>query len=137
MLLQEFNPEIRDKKGSENVVADHLSRLITQKKDANLPPIEEQFLDEHLFHAQTSTSPWYADFVNFLVAQVLPEDLDYHQKKRFLHTIKQYYWEEPYLFKVCNDQMIRRCVAEEESKTFYTIATHQVMVDTLEVRGQP
>jgi len=26
-LLQEFNLEIRDKKGVENVVADHLSRL--------------------------------------------------------------------------------------------------------------
>ena len=26
-LLQEFNIEIKDKKGSENVVADHLSRL--------------------------------------------------------------------------------------------------------------
>ena len=27
LLLQEFNLEIRDKKGSKNVVTDHLSRL--------------------------------------------------------------------------------------------------------------
>ena len=43
--------EIRDKKGSENVVADHLSRLITQDGNADLLPIVENFPDEHLFQA--------------------------------------------------------------------------------------
>ena len=98
----------------KNVVADHLSRLTVPEGDADLLPIVENFPDEHLFHAQASTSPWYADFVNFIIAQVLPEDLDYHQKKRFLSLVKQYYWDEPYLFKLRNDQVIRRCVAEEE-----------------------
>ncbi|CAN6583764.1 unnamed protein product [Malus baccata var. baccata] len=45
LLLQEFNIEIRDKKGSENVVADHLSRLV-QEEDCL--PILETFLDEQL-----------------------------------------------------------------------------------------
>ena len=45
LLLQEFDLEIRDKKGSENVVADHLSRLIVEPVDDNLP-IEESFPDE-------------------------------------------------------------------------------------------
>ncbi|CAN6583767.1 unnamed protein product [Malus baccata var. baccata] len=45
LLLQEFNIEIRDKKGSENVVADHLSRLV-QEEDCL--PILETFLGEQL-----------------------------------------------------------------------------------------
>ena len=57
LLLQEFNLEIRDKKGSESVVADHLSRLTTQEGDADILPIVENFPEEHLFQAQASTSP--------------------------------------------------------------------------------
>ncbi|XP_076927296.1 uncharacterized protein LOC143590815 [Bidens hawaiensis] len=33
LLLQEFDVEIREKKGSENVVADHLSRLVGQEEE--------------------------------------------------------------------------------------------------------
>ncbi|CAN6691813.1 unnamed protein product [Malus baccata var. baccata] len=46
-LLQEFDIEIRDKKGSENVVADHLSRMV-HEEDANVVPIQDTFPDEQL-----------------------------------------------------------------------------------------
>ena len=59
LLLQEFDLEIRDKKGIENVVADHLSRLIVEHTDDNLP-ILESFPDEQLLHV--SHRPWYADW---------------------------------------------------------------------------
>ena len=54
LLLQEFNLEIRDKLGKENLIADHLSRLIL---DNNLSsPLSDVFPDEHLYvlHGETS-----------------------------------------------------------------------------------
>ncbi|CAN6700804.1 unnamed protein product [Malus baccata var. baccata] len=47
LLLQEFDVEIRDEKGSDNVVADHLSRMV-HTEDANVVPIPETFPDEQL-----------------------------------------------------------------------------------------
>ncbi|KAK8625435.1 hypothetical protein V6N13_090307 [Hibiscus sabdariffa] len=58
LLLQEFNLEIKDKKGRENLVADHLSRIPLTSSD---PPIKEEFPDESLFLAQSSKLPWFAD----------------------------------------------------------------------------
>jgi len=56
LLLQEFNIEIRDKKCSENVVADHLSR-ITVYFTEEATPISETFPDEQLMHIAHAHSP--------------------------------------------------------------------------------
>jgi hypothetical protein len=65
-LLQEFDIEIRDKKGSKNVVADHLSR-ITVDFNEEATPISKTFPDEQLMHIAHTPSPWSADVVNYLV----------------------------------------------------------------------
>ncbi|CAN6720986.1 unnamed protein product [Malus baccata var. baccata] len=54
LLLQEFDIEIKDKKGSDNEVADHLSRLVREEK---VLPISEMFLDEQLLSIKVS-APW-------------------------------------------------------------------------------
>ena len=48
-MLKEFDLEIRDKKGTENIVADHLSRIELENEDEATPPINENFPGEHLF----------------------------------------------------------------------------------------
>nr|XP_027118569.1 uncharacterized protein LOC113735782 [Coffea arabica] len=68
LLLQEFNLEIKDKSGAENLVADHLSRLLAHKEEQ---PLREAFPEEQLL-AVDSSAPWYADMVNFLVTNQLP-----------------------------------------------------------------
>ncbi|XP_076891846.1 uncharacterized protein LOC143543396 [Bidens hawaiensis] len=71
LLHQEFDVEIRDKKGSENVVADHISRLVERKEEEDALAINESFPDEQLF--SVLTLPWYVDILNFLVAGTIPE----------------------------------------------------------------
>jgi hypothetical protein len=105
LLLQEFDIEIRDKKGSENSVADHLSRI---NFDENRE-IQDQIPSEQLM-AVSANSPWYAHVVNFLVCDIVPADLSYQRKKKFLHDAKNYYWDEPFLYKHCVDGIVRRCV---------------------------
>ena len=69
LLLQEFNVEIIDKKGTKIVVTDHLSRLETEKGIEDRKDIDESFLDEQLFGVDTF-KPWYVDIVNFLACKV-------------------------------------------------------------------
>ncbi|XP_073309943.1 uncharacterized protein [Primulina huaijiensis] len=59
--------------------------------------------------------PWFADFANFLVTGST-SNLTFHQRKKLFSDVNYYFWEEPFLFKICADAMIRRCVAEEEMR---------------------
>ena len=108
-LLQEFDLEIKDTKGNENSVVDHLSRLHV----SGTGDISDFFHDEHLL-AVSSHAPWFAHIVNFLMTRSIPKHWNRHRKDKFLHELKYSYWEEPLLFYVGYDQIIRRCVAEEE-----------------------
>ncbi|XP_073119981.1 uncharacterized protein [Henckelia pumila] len=117
LLLQEFDLEIKDKKRVENVVADHRSRLefIPECAQNDIEDIDDWFPDEKLFAIENY--PWYANFSNYVVTGKLPHNLFFHQKKKFLSDVKHYFWEEPFLFKICADSMIQRCVAEGEMKS--------------------
>lgn len=79
MLLQEFNLTIKDKKGAENVVADHLSRL-TSEFCNDITPINDSFPDEFLF--SVTSMPWYANIVNFLVTGKMPLQWNAQEKKK-------------------------------------------------------
>ena len=71
LLLQEFDIEIKDNKGSDNVIVDHLSRIEKPTEDEKGTEIEENFLDEQLFYL-TVQVPWYADLVNYLACGIMP-----------------------------------------------------------------
>jgi hypothetical protein len=111
LLLQEFDIEIRDKKGTENVVADHLSRL-TMDFTEDATPIFETFPDEQLMHIAYNPAPWFADIVNYLVTGQMPLHWGQQDKLKFLSKVKTILWDDPYLFKYCPDQIIRRCIPE-------------------------
>ena len=108
LLLQEFDLEIRDKKGFENVVADHLSRIHDTQDSLN-----DAFPDEQLMII-SQVSPWYAHIVNYIVSKKIPTWWSKHDKNVFFAKLKNYFWDEPYLFCLGADNVLRRCVAEEE-----------------------
>ena len=61
-----------------------------------------------------SIVPWFVDYVSYLAYKVLPPKLSPQQKKKFLHDVKSYLWNDPLLFKRRADQVKRRCVHDEE-----------------------
>ncbi|GJV38061.1 reverse transcriptase domain-containing protein [Tanacetum coccineum] len=89
LLLQGFDIEIKDKKGAENLTADHLSRL--ENPDVRTfteEEITDEFPDEHLMILKVelnNNEPWYAAYVNYIVGKIL-----------------------------CPDNVMRRCVAGSE-----------------------
>ena len=111
MLLQEFSLKIHDKKGAENVVADQLSKIVVKSVSDTLPVLET-FPDEQLISVSPSTVLWYADIVNYLVTEQMPASLTKQERLHFLARIKWFFWDEPYLFKYCPDQIIRHCVPD-------------------------
>ncbi|CAN6718963.1 unnamed protein product [Malus baccata var. baccata] len=84
LLLQEFDIEIKDKKGSDNVVADHLSRLVREEEPI---PISEMFPDEQL-----------------LSIEQVPHTLKKSQRDKLKHDARFYVWDDPYVWKYCPDQ---------------------------------
>ncbi|GJV32861.1 putative nucleotidyltransferase, ribonuclease H [Tanacetum coccineum] len=118
LLLQGFNIEIKDKKGAENLAADHLSRLENPNiGELAKEEIEDKFLDEHLMILKTKLNdeePWYADYVNYIVGKVVPPEWTPEKKRRFFSQVKNYFWAEPYAIRLCPENVMRRCVAGSE-----------------------
>ncbi|GKA09153.1 reverse transcriptase domain-containing protein [Tanacetum coccineum] len=123
LLLQEFDIEIKDRKGTKNVAADHLSRLENDETSDD-SEVDDNFPGETLMEINTKNEPWFADFANYLVGNIIPKGMTYQQKNKFFSDLKHYFWEEPYLFKVCSDGMIRRCISGPETQTILDQCHH-------------
>ncbi|GJR94654.1 reverse transcriptase domain-containing protein [Tanacetum coccineum] len=127
LLLQEFKFKVIDTKGAENLAADHLSRLENPYENVLDPKeINETFPLETLnmvtFRGDSST-PWFADFANYHAGNFIVKGMSSQQKNKFFKDVKHYFWDDPYLFKICADQVIRRCVAGQEAIDIF-IACH-------------
>ena len=113
LLLQDFDLEIKDKKGCDNVIADHLSRVERSTAEEEKVILTKNFPDEQLFKVSFQL-PWYADIVNYLACGVVPSEFSYQQKRKLRTDSRYYIWDDPLLFKRGVDMIIRRCVPENE-----------------------
>nr|CAN62406.1 hypothetical protein VITISV_033275 [Vitis vinifera] len=98
-LLTKQDAKSRDKKGVENVVADHLSRLAIEH-NSHVLLINDDFLEELLMLLENT--PWYAHIADYIVTGEVPSDWKTRDRKHFFAKIHAYYWEEPFLFKRCD-----------------------------------
>nr|GFA60404.1 putative nucleotidyltransferase, ribonuclease H [Tanacetum cinerariifolium] len=119
LLLQEFDFKVLDTKGAENLAADHLSRLENPYENVLDPKeINEKFPLETLSMVTfrgDSNAPWFADFANYHAGNFVVKGMTSQQKNKFFKDVKHYFWDDPFLFKVCADQVIRRCVHGKEA----------------------
>nr|GEW07568.1 reverse transcriptase domain-containing protein [Tanacetum cinerariifolium] len=114
-------------RGDENLAVDHLSRLENPHQDElEKKEIIETFPLETLgmiaFRGDSST-PWFADIANYHAGNFIVKGMSSQQKKKFFKDVKHYFWDDPYLFKICADQVIRRCVHGQEATDILT-ASH-------------
>ncbi|GJZ89416.1 reverse transcriptase domain-containing protein [Tanacetum coccineum] len=94
LLLQKFTFKVIDIKGAENLAADHLSRLENPYENVLDPKeVNEKFPLETL------------NMVTFRVST----------KEQVFKDVKHYFWDDPFLFKICADQVIWRCVHGKEA----------------------
>ncbi|GKA61807.1 reverse transcriptase domain-containing protein [Tanacetum coccineum] len=117
LLLQEFDFKVIDTKGAENYAGDHLSRLENPYENVFDPKeINETFPLETLNSVTSHQStPWFADIASYHTGNFLIKGMSTQQKKKFFKDVKHYFWDDPYLFRICADQIIRRCVFVQEA----------------------
>ncbi|GJR25247.1 reverse transcriptase domain-containing protein [Tanacetum coccineum] len=104
------------KKGSENLAAYHLSRLENPHNDVlENKDINEHFPLETLGVISSENTPWFADYANYHARNFIIKGMTTQQKRKFFKDVKHYFWDDPYLFRTCADQIIRRCVHGQEA----------------------
>lgn len=122
-LLQEFDTEIKDKKGVENVAADHLSRLENEDEEIEIE-IDDNFPDKTLNAVSSPDTPWFADLANYMAGDILRKGMTHQEKRKFFSDVKNYFRDEPNLFKICPYGIIRRCVSGPETRAILDKCHH-------------
>jgi len=125
LLLQEFDLEIKDKKGVENLVVDHLSHMSTADTKELL--INGFLRNDMLLKVETS-QPWYANIMNFMILGYVPP---VESRKKLANESKRHLWDAPYLYRVCADGLLRRCVPTAEGLKSLRSAMQHHMEDIM------
>ncbi|GJY07324.1 reverse transcriptase domain-containing protein [Tanacetum coccineum] len=106
-LFKSSDFDVLTQKDREILAADHLSRLENPHENELDPKeINEKFPLETLssIAALDSSTPWFADIANYHAGNFVIKEMSTQQKKKFFKDVKHYFWEDPFLFKICADQ---------------------------------
>nr|GEZ29927.1 reverse transcriptase domain-containing protein [Tanacetum cinerariifolium] len=110
----------------------HLDKLLKRCEDTNLNPHQDELEKKEItetFPLETlgmiafrgdSSILWFADIANYHAGNFIVKGMSSQQKKKFFKDAKHYFWDDPYLFNICTDQVIRRCVHGQETVDILT-----------------
>ncbi|GJW79117.1 reverse transcriptase domain-containing protein [Tanacetum coccineum] len=85
----EFDIKIKDKNGTENVAADHLSR-IENDETSDDSDVDDNFPGETLMKITMNNTPWFADFANYLVGDIIPKEFWFSARGNLLVTVSKF-----------------------------------------------
>nr|GEY18543.1 reverse transcriptase domain-containing protein [Tanacetum cinerariifolium] len=103
---------------AQNYAADHLSCLENPYENIFDPKeINETFPLESLNKVayKDPSTPWFTDLANYHAGNFIIKGMTSQQKQKFFKDARHYFWDDPYLFRTCADQIIQRCVAGKEA----------------------
>ncbi|GKD00391.1 reverse transcriptase domain-containing protein [Tanacetum coccineum] len=95
LLLQEFDFKVIDPKDINETFPLETLNMVNSHDKQNIP--------------------WFTDIANYHAGNFLIKGMSTQQKRKFFKDIKHYFWDDPYLFRTCADQIIRRCVFGQEA----------------------
>lgn len=72
------------------------------------------FLDVQVLTTTFDLVPWFTNFANYVVSNIISKDLSFQQRNKFLHDMNKYFWDKPHLFHLCAYNIIQRYVPEVE-----------------------
>ncbi|XP_074377307.1 uncharacterized protein LOC141718828 [Apium graveolens] len=132
LLLQKFDLEIRDKKGSENVVVDHLPNLVVESTIDM--PLNESFPDEHLF--SISITPWFADIVNYLVTGDIPSHWSKQENSNFSHELNTSFGIIPIFVSIVHTKSLGGMFQTMSLEVYFLFAMTKLVDVTLVLKRQ-
>nr|GEU73024.1 reverse transcriptase domain-containing protein [Tanacetum cinerariifolium] len=98
--------------------------VLGQRKTKHFQPIHyasKTMIDAQAHYTTTEkellavVTPWFTDFANYHAGNFVVKGMSSQQKNKFFKDVKHYFWDDPFLFKICTDQVIRQCVQGKEA----------------------
>nr|GEZ28782.1 reverse transcriptase domain-containing protein [Tanacetum cinerariifolium] len=116
--------------GDSDFLLEEVDAFLALKDDPISPKVDHAYYDmegdilflEAFLNDDPSLPPptqaitsWFANFGNYHVRNFVVKGMSSQQKSKFFKDVKHYFWDDPFLFKICADQVIRRCVHDQEA----------------------
>ncbi|KAK9190382.1 hypothetical protein WN943_018987 [Citrus x changshan-huyou] len=100
--------------------------IIEKTEQQEAPKLELKPLPEGLKYAYLGKAQTYPVVISSTLSSdqggKMPSQWNTQEKKKFLVEVKKFYWDDPYLFKYCPDQIFRRSIPDNEFPTITEIS---------------